>query len=473
MFCVGSHAQEKLFQEGLRSGRAPQKFYYAKNTKGKGVSLEKMKQYAAKQNYLLGNYTTKQIDRFGDKQTAIDGIYFMPLDEYPKYVFEYAFPGYGYDGLKQHGSCWFFIDGKFIKYDNVSWSGKVENGMLEGSGYAFWTSSSGGLFFAVDGQFQKGLPMGLMNLKQFSIKLSEPTKVLFESRSNINVGLLGDGFASFSVGNGKWGFVTSNGIIAIEPKYETVIKKFDNGKAEVKQTDKEIIIDKTGQFVDYTVGQKKIFAEEKAKQDAIKAEEERQRRLAEQKAEEERRAAEEERRIAEAKEEDLKRRIEINKNPKLWTRGCRLCYRYPNGNEYVIATLEEWNENRTKVKVKIIASPSSTRTLNGDLLEKNNTMWVSAHNEGWHLALDDEIAIALDNDNSVKRTPSYSSSSSSSSSSSYSTCSNCHGSGQVRCTNCYGKGTATSGWDSETSVCSICGGRGIAVCYYCKGTGKI
>ena len=105
----------------------------------------------------------------------------------------------------------------------------------------------------------------------------------------------------------------------------------------------------------------------------------------------------------ETEEEILQRRIETNKNTKLWSIGCFLCYRYPNGNEYVIATLEEWNNNHSRVKIKIVASPSAYRVLNGDLLEKNNTFWVSAQNEGWHLALDEEIAIALRNDNSGKK----------------------------------------------------------------------
>ena len=173
---------------------------------------------------------------------------------------------------------------------------------------------------------------------------------------------------------------------------------------------------------------------------------------------------------------DLKRRIEINKNPKLWTRGCRLAYRYPNGKEYVLATLEEWNEGRTKVKVKIVASPSSTRTLNGDLLEKNNTMWVSVRNEGWHLALDEEITLALNNDNSTKRTEVITTSSSSSSySPSYSDCSSCNGTGYTKCYSCDGSDRVdNSGWGEDASyeTCSSCRGRGRISCSSCNGSGR-
>ena len=152
------------------------------------------------------------------------------------------------------------------------------------------------------------------------------------------------------------------------------------------KNNEEIYVDRYGNFKDHTPKQKQLFAEKKAEEDRIKTEENRQRLLAEQKAAEERR-------IAAEKEAALQRRIDANKNTKLWSRGCRLAYRYPNGNEYIIGTLEEWNDNRTRVKIKIVASPSATRTYNGDLLEKNNTMWVSTH-EGWHLALDEEITVA-------------------------------------------------------------------------------
>ena len=226
-------------------------------------------------------------------------------------------------------------------------------------------------------------------------------------------------------------------------------------------------MDRSGKFVDYTESQKKIFADAKAREDSIKAAELQAKLLAEQKAAEEKRLAEE-------KEAELKRRIEINKNVKLWSKGCRLAYRYPNGNEYVIATLEEWNENRSKVKVKIVASPSSTRTLNGDLLEKNNTMWVSAHNEGWHLALDDEITIALNNDGSAKKSPVIVSSSASSGPK-YSACSNCKGTGYVQCYSCYGKGRVqVDSWDEDKGykTCYSCAGTGRVACSSCDGTGR-
>ena len=179
--------------------------------------------------------------------------------------------------------------------------------------------------------------------------------------------------------------------------------------------------------------------------------------------------AAEEQRLAAAKEANLRQRIEANKNTRLWTRGSRLCYRYPSGNEYVLATLEEWNSNRTKVKVKIVASPSATRTLNGDLLEKNNTMWVSARNEGWHLALDEEIEIALRNDESIrKQEPTRQVIVQDERSKD---CPECNGRGVKPCSSCDATGIMTS-WFSDDKICTDCRGTGQRRCFYCSCSGR-
>ncbi len=278
MFCIGIQAQEKLFQEGLQNRRSPRKFYFAKNGKGKGLTLEKMKQYADKHDYLLGNYTTKQIDRFGDKQTALDGVYFIPKKEYPWYVFE--FDGGGFDDNLHRGSCWLYIDGKFIKFENVRWSGNIENGMLDGQGSAFWFDDAYHYFITVNGQFQHGLPKGNMEVKRFSSNAANPEKVSFESQGSINVGNLSDGLASYSVSGGKWGFVSSDGTITISPGYESIVKEFANGKAEVILDGKEIIINKNGKYVDLTANQKRLDAQQLAKerQEELKRQQEEKRK---------------------------------------------------------------------------------------------------------------------------------------------------------------------------------------------------
>ncbi len=311
MYCIGSQAQEKLFQEGLERGRAPKQFYCAKNSKGKGVTLEKMRQYGEKHNYLFGKYTTKLIDRFGDKQTTLDEIYFMPLDDYPRYVFE--FEDCDYKENNQRGSCWLYIDGKFLKFENVSWSSSVEDGMLEGKGYAYWFDEMAHYFIAVKGQFQHGLPSGNMVVKRFSCNTSNPEDVVFEPQESIDVSLLSDGLASYSVGGGRWGFVSSNGTIAIVPTYESVIKEFSNGKAEVKLDGKEIIIDKSGKYVDLTANQKRL--EEQQKQAELKRQQEELRRQEEENERQRLAAAQE----AERRAAEIERKKNCEGRQIVWT----------------------------------------------------------------------------------------------------------------------------------------------------------
>ena len=478
----GAVAQEKLFQAALEQGRQPTEFYVARNEKGKAISLDKMRQYAEQHNYLIGEVTTRTIDKFGDKAIAVSSFEFLPATLYPEYIYALAkdlhTPQYKQLSQLPKGSCYVFSGEKFIRMDNVSWTGKVVGGMLSGLGYGVVTKladSNSGVYYFFECAFQNGLPQGECELREvvFNAKSDKPRKIGATNRFKVKVDNLQDGLATFTIGDkSEIGFVQSDGVITLSPTYSpsVVLGNFKNGRIAIKNEKGEgIYVDKNGKYIDYTEAQKKIFADAKAREDSIKAAEQQAKLLAEKKAAEEKR-------IAEEKEADLKRRIEINKNVKLWTKGCRLAYRYPNGREYVIATLEEWNENRSKVKVKIVASPSSTRTLNGDLLEKNNTMWVSAHNEGWHLALDDEITIALNNDNSTKKAEVIvSSSSSRSSGPTYTTCSSCRGTGYVQCYSCYGKGSVQrDSWDEDEGykTCSACGGRGRRTCSSCDGTGR-
>ena len=243
--------------------------------------------------------------------------------------------------------------------------------------------------------------------------------------------------------------------MVIKPTYSEA-HPFKNGRAAVKNDKGEdIYINKSGQFVDYTEGQKRQQRAEQARKDSIAAAQERERLAAE------RRAAEE-RRQAEAKEADLQKRINANKDPKKWHRGDRMCYRFGTSNDFVLATLEEWNSDRSKIKVKIVASPSNLMKLNGESLTKNNTMWVSVRGEGWHLALDEEVKIATQNDRSDDDH----------------ICSACNGRGTVPCSRCNGTGvyeyTSTFLWTSSTERerCTRCNGKGSTSCYSCGGSGR-
>lgn len=492
MFFIGSSNQSdvyqgfsrtsknKLIKEAFQRGRQPNEFYVLRNEGGKSIKVEKMEEEIRKEGYIVGEHTTKSISRFGDVSSSLSTMRFLPKDEFESYIYYNINSDWSvkFERLNKKGSAYCYNGSSsqgsyFTKYDNIRWSGEINNGFLDGTGVGFANLNDYKMIF-FKAVFDKGVPIGDNTFVWYDFRGSyEPYSSSKVSSQTSNVGKFYDNLAEIKVNN-KYGFISRDAKTAIPVQFNSVVAYFSNGRATVTNDKEEIVIDRTGKQVDLSARQKKIYADIKAEENrkaeaARQAElaKERERLLAEQRAAEERRQAE-------AREANLKRRIEANKNPKLWSRGCRLCYRYPSGNEYVLATLEEWNESRTKVKVKIVASPSSSRTLNGDLLEKNNTMWVSARNEGWHLALDEEIEMALSNDNSVRRTQS-SSSSSSSYTPSYSDCSSCHGTGYQKCYMCDGTGRRdNSSWgeDANYETCSSCHGRGQISCSSCRGTGK-
>jgi len=488
----GKSWEAKHFREALLRGREYQQFYILVNEDKKTVKVESLIEFCKANNYRWNEkYETKEISKFGDKATSVYKFHFIPNSQYVQYVFEWTdrFQKRGND-LTNKGSVYFFnpsINRFLCLENNALWTGNIVNGYIDGTGAGIWQKDSR-TFYYFCGTFKKGFPIGKAKFRIIDVEDKvawgySPREKMPSGKSGtgtpfreVEVGEMHDGMALFryldngegrSAGNLNelYGYVKDNGEIAISPKYKSAFD-FKGGRAAVvNDKGEDVYINKTGQFVDYTEKQKKIFADEKARQDSIKRAEERARLLAEQKAMEERLAAE-------AKEEAFKRRIEANKNTKLWSRGCRLAYRYPNGSEYVLATLEEWNENHSKVKIKIVASPSSTRTLNGDLLEKNNTMWVSARNEGWHLALDEEITAALNNDNSVKK---VTTTVSSSSGSTLGACSRCNGTGRQLCYSCNGTGrTRKDNWDEDKGyeTCYTCRGTTTVACSSCNGTGK-
>lgn len=485
----GKSWEAKHFREALLRGREYKGYYVLVNEDKKTVKVEPLIEFCKAHNYRWNEkYETKEISKFGDKATSVYKFRFIPNSQYVQYVFEWTdrFQKRG-DDLMNKGTVYFFdpsINRFLCLEKNALWSGGISEGYVDGTGAGIWQKDNR-TFYYFCGTFQKGFPVGKAKYRIIDVESNvawgySPREKMSSGKAGtgtpfreVEVGEMHDGMALFRYldnGEGKsagkpnelYGYVKENGDIAISPKYKTAFD-FDSGRAAVKnEKGEDVYINKTGQFIDYTEKQKRIFAEEKARQDSLKAAEERARLLAEKKAEEERRAAE-------AKEADLKRRIEVNKNTKLWSRGCRLCYRYPNGYEYVLATLEEWNESRTKVKVKIVASPSSTRTLNGDLLEKNNTIWVSARNEGWHLALDEEISIALKNDNSIKR-PQVVHQVQQVSTPKDPTCKYCNGRGTRVCNYCNGSGIYSDIW--RTHECYSCDGKGWNKCSWCNGRGR-
>lgn len=268
--CIGVNAQDKFFNKALEEGRQNRQFYIATND-SKGMSLDKVVGYAKKHNLILGRYTMKEVKRFGDKTSVIDQIYFIPISEYPKYVFEFIdVPDQvKFSDLNQTGSCWVYNNSDFVKFDDFQWSGTVQSGMLNGQGVAYKIIPEKNLFYYLNADFQNGLPKGDCSLYRFAMDSSKPETVVFQKVSSIYVGELKENLARFSdqsVADAKWGFVSNDAKIVITPSYENVLKDFSGGKAEVMADGKEIIIGSNGAYIDLTPRQKKLIAAQEAKE---------------------------------------------------------------------------------------------------------------------------------------------------------------------------------------------------------------
>lgn len=85
-------------------------------------------------------------------------------------------------------------------------------------------------------------------------------------------------------------------------------------------------------------------------------------------------------------------------NKNKWYLGDNLCYTF-GCEELVVATLEEWNENKSRIKVKVLANtyPYNNK-LDANILNKGNTFWTDP--DKWHKAIEFEFKYAVNNDKS-------------------------------------------------------------------------
>ena len=397
MLCIGSTAQDKLFEEGIARGRAAKQFYYAKNGKGKGMTLNKFTEYASKNNYLIGHYTTKEIDRFGDKETAIDEVFFLPKKEYTQFVYAFVsdITSVQYNDLKQTGSCWIYESGSFTKKDNVKWSGTVENGLVTGKGTAFYAEADNTVFHLITGEFQHGLPLGKPSIYSYHMDDIKPSNVTFRPVTSVTVGELSENLAKFHNDIGKWGFVTSDGRVVISPKYDSVIKDFKNGRAEVVLNNVENIISNDGTYIDLTANQKQLNAAQAAreKQEKLKKEQdERNKALAkrQEQIERERQEAEAERIRVEKFRNCQEGDVIYYSNTYKWEEGIWF-FRTSYGGSwrivcYVLKNIN--NGERLRILVGDVETKGDYKTpkVNGITFEKNTTHYIEPlKDKNWHI----------------------------------------------------------------------------------------
>lgn len=489
-----------------------------RRTKGQFFTIANSEQILTKNDYINHGFFVVEIAG-GDKFQV------LPKDEVDLYIYNEKIgepQKCAYSRLSQTGTAETFEFGKL----NFKWSGNVTDGKINGTGSGF-AKISDKQYCYVHAEFVNGLPKGEVKFVKYGIN-DNPTsgytsdyKYIFSDWSEGMAYVQCPGTTNYGLANAETGkivardkfynydepFKDGHGVVDMyygRTDSETTCPDCSgrgaisgcstcggdgytgwsndtkcstcngtgahgcgkcHGKGKVHQPGtpiiKDIVIDKNGEFVDWGPNEKAKLAEQE------NAEKARQQRIKDSIA-----RVEQLRLEAERKKAELERKVAINCNPKLWTQGDHICYSLPNySGKITCGTLEEWNPNHTKAKIKVVTSPSKNATYNGEQLFKNNTFWIDTKGTKWHKAVEGEFEASLEYDNSVKGPDVIYQTTTSSSSGPvrYDDCPRCKGTGRATCYSCGGDGY--SGWSND-ELCTSCHGSGHEKCYDCNGLGR-
>lgn len=354
------------------------------NTKSKYYNISDFVTFIQRNNCLLFNYTTKTVSRFGDVSTTISTAEVMPRSEYSDYIYE-NLTALDYiktplAELSKEGSVYLYnpqatTSGIFQIHNGLKWSGAVSNNKIDGQGVGFSEITKDVDYLLVSGTFKSGVPQGKVTIRRYKSHKYEafnPEQVVTITGE---IGGFSDGLASFQ-SDGKYGFIDTDAKVVISPIYASVEDGFERGRARVYTADKkEIWIDKTGKFVDYTSAQKKLDQDAALKK---KWEEE----AAQKRKEEEEKKA----------KERYRERLEL---AKALEEGDVITYSYwQNGflvsTHWNISCYVEKNLNGKKIQVRVAEikrdrSEVYSGTINGRTVRTGDIIWVSdiVSNELW------------------------------------------------------------------------------------------
>ena len=249
-------AQEKVFRKVMAQGRPPMQFYRFENNKNKMYRLSEFTGFCKSNGWIIGNTSEKSMVRFGDVDNTIATFEFLPKGEYTGYILENMTNGVRINDMASKGNMFFYTgngDNMLAEKSNVSWSGQVVNGKINGSGVGFFTEGS--TYYAFRGNFQDGLPTGEFVYNSYNPSEAKNTYFVNKYlRNNSNsFGNVSDGMLWVKVGN-QYGFVDSSGKTVIKPIYKDV-KPFSGGIAVVTKGDVRVKINKTGKILGFDEGQ--------------------------------------------------------------------------------------------------------------------------------------------------------------------------------------------------------------------------
>ena len=185
MICIAlsalADAKEKLFKEAVKNGPDNSFCFHIKNSKTKDVDVSDMKRYVEEQGYMVMSVSDIMINHFGTSKTVLDEMVFYKPNDLADVVLQRVTFCPKSD-LRTQGSCFIVIDGnsnptyatssiwhaKLKRYDNVQWTGDVEDGLLtgQGSGVIMYSDTH---YLTLKGTFDHGLPISQIFVRTINV----------------------------------------------------------------------------------------------------------------------------------------------------------------------------------------------------------------------------------------------------------------------------------------------------------------
>ena len=251
VFSLSGFSQEKLFKAALKNGRPFKDYYVIYNDKSKMVKPQKLIKDATKHDYLLGDYTIKEIGRFGDVAESVETFRFLPKDEYDDYIFENISGNMSYSKLVNSGSVYFYGPQNTTYFNlctDVLWSGEVKNGLVCGTGQGFKQIGPKSFMF-FSGTFIDGIPSGESRFCTYNDEGTDNYRYANNKchQATVKTGRLSEGMCWIAERNG-YGYINAQGELVIPARYNNA-NDFSHGIAYVKEGSVEVKINKKGDLV--------------------------------------------------------------------------------------------------------------------------------------------------------------------------------------------------------------------------------
>ena len=245
-----AHAQSSLFKNALKGTRPVGSWYQWENKKDSQVKMEKVQEYAQKNNILLGKCTTKEVGRFGDVAISAAVVEFIPKDEFPAYIMERMIDNSTpISAFNQKGTVYNY-DPKdrfhlFQAIDDALWTGRVNGGKIDGEGVGA-KQLGPTQYIAFKGKFKDGLPVGKVAFYTYQPKNEfEKYDGKYRREKTAEMGdAVSDGFLVVHYDR-KYGFVDMTGNVVISPEYDEV-SPYRDGVATGRLGQVVIEMDKKG-----------------------------------------------------------------------------------------------------------------------------------------------------------------------------------------------------------------------------------